>query len=262
MTPSPFTVVVMAAQREGRIDPLAAEAGVSHKCLVPVAGRPMIAYVLDAILATPGVARIRISLEPSAIAMVEAALPSVAVALDWVAAADNIADSVHVAAEGIEGPLVVTTADNVLLTPSTLTAMAQAITNGADAAVGLTTRSAVLAAHPEGQRRFYRLRDDAYSNCNIYALAGGRALRAAETFRSGGQFVKEPRRMIAAFGLINVLLLRYRLVTLAAAMRRISQRLGVRIVAVTLADGSQAIDVDNPRSHRIATTLLEKRGAK
>jgi hypothetical protein len=34
----PFTAIILAAQRAGQLDPLAAEAGVSHKCLVPIVG--------------------------------------------------------------------------------------------------------------------------------------------------------------------------------------------------------------------------------
>ena len=44
-----FTIIVLAAQRGGRLDPLAAEAGVTHKCLVPIGGRPLLAHVLAAL---------------------------------------------------------------------------------------------------------------------------------------------------------------------------------------------------------------------
>ena len=49
MTKPELTVIVLAAQRGGRLDPLAAEAGVSHKCLVPIGGRPLLAHVLEAL---------------------------------------------------------------------------------------------------------------------------------------------------------------------------------------------------------------------
>ena len=40
------TAIVLAAQRAGRLDPLAERAGVSHKCLVPIGGVPLITHVL------------------------------------------------------------------------------------------------------------------------------------------------------------------------------------------------------------------------
>jgi hypothetical protein len=119
----------------------------------------------------------------------------------------------------------------------------------------------VLAAHPDGQRRFYRLADDSYSNCNLYGVAGPRALRLAETFRSGGQFAKKPMRIARAFGLSILLRLRFGLLTRESALRRLSRRFGVRLEAVVLEDGAHAIDVDNERTYRIAAQLLERRAA-
>ena len=52
-----LTAVVLAGTRpEG--DPLAREAGVSHKALLDVGGKPMLARVLEALAAVSGIARI------------------------------------------------------------------------------------------------------------------------------------------------------------------------------------------------------------
>ena len=72
--------------------------------------------------------------------------------------------------------------------------MLAAIVGGADVALAMSTRAAVMAAHPDGQRRFYQFADDQYSNCNLYGFSGARAFAAAESFRSGGQFAKKPPR--------------------------------------------------------------------
>ena len=67
---------ILAAQRDGKLDPLAAEAGVSHKCLVPIGGRPLLAHVLDALARVERVGAVRIVVEPGA----EARLRTIAVA--------------------------------------------------------------------------------------------------------------------------------------------------------------------------------------
>ena len=46
--------------------------------------------------------------------------------------------------------------------------------------VALARKEDVLAAHPEGQRRFYKFRDGEFSNCNLYGLSQ-RGLELAET---------------------------------------------------------------------------------
>lgn len=253
-------MIVLAAQREGRLDPLAAEAGVSHKCLVPIGGKPLLAHVLAALAQVEGIAEVRISVEPGAAEQLAAIAAASGLPVSFRPAADNIADSVYAAAEGAEGPLVITTADNVLLTPAAVRAVAARLAGGDDAVAALARKEDVLAAHPEGQRRFYGFRDGEFSNCNLYGLSQ-RGLGLAETFREGGQFAKNPMRIARAFGLINLLLLRYGLVGLEPAMRRLSRRFGVRVAAVVLADGAHAIDVDNRRTYDIAAQLLDRRAA-
>jgi GTP:adenosylcobinamide-phosphate guanylyltransferase len=56
------TILILAGQRLGKVDPLAAKYGIEHKCLVPLLGRPLIGYVFDAVdAAFPG-ARIVVSI--------------------------------------------------------------------------------------------------------------------------------------------------------------------------------------------------------
>lgn len=252
----PFTAIVLAAQRAGEIDPLAAEAGVANKSLVIIAGAPLIRHVMDALLATPGLTGVRIVVEPQTAAAIQAVLPHHA-PVDFVTAADNLADSVYAAASGIEGSMLVTTSDNVLLTPRAVLAVLGSLTAGADVSVALATEASVLTAHPEGQRRFYRFSDDAYSNCNLYALRGTAAMRVAESFRSGGQFAKKPLRMIVALGPVNLVLLLMSRLTLRGALKRVSRRFGLTVEPVILADGAHAIDVDNPRTFDCAEAILK-----
>ena len=258
--PAEVTAIVLAAQREGRLDPLAAQAGVTHKCLVPIGGRPLLAHVLAALVGAPGVKAIRISVEPGADRMLRPIVDSLATAVpvEFVAAASTITDSVYAAAGGDGGPFIVTTADKVLLTANAVQQVASRLTSGDDAVVALSRREDVLSAHPQGQRRFYRFTDGRYSNCNLYGLSSA-GLDLAETYRSGGQFAKNPRRIIQAVGLINLLILRYGLVSLPRAMKRLGRRFGVRASAVVLKDGAHAIDVDNARTYSIAAQLLESR---
>ena len=255
-----FTIVVLAAQRNGRLDPLAAEAGVTHKCLVPIRGLPLLAHVLSALGEVGDIDSIRISVEDGAADRLRPIAALSGLPISFVTAADNIADSVYRAADGATGPVIVTTADNVLLTPSAVRQVMDELAAGSDTAVALARKEDVLAAHPQGQRRFYRFRDGEYSNCNLYGLSQA-GLKLAETFREGGQFKKNPMRIARAFGFLNLLLLRFAWVSLAGAMKRLSRRFRVKVTAVVLADGAHAIDVDNRRTYDIAALLMEKRAA-
>jgi GTP:adenosylcobinamide-phosphate guanylyltransferase len=256
----PFSIVILAAQRDGRLDPLAAEAGVTHKCLVPIGGRPLLAHVLAALAGVDGIVSVRIAVEAGAEAMLAPIAAASGLPVKFTVAADNLPDSVYAAAEGIDTPIIITTADNVLLTPHAVRQVADRLAAGDDGVLALARKEDVLFAHPQGQRRFYHFRDGAFSNCNLYGLSQ-RGLALAETFREGGQFAKNPMRLGRAFGFFNLLLIRFGLVTLDRAMKRLGRRFGVQASALVLADGAHAIDVDNRRTYDIAAKLMEKRAA-
>lgn len=257
---SALRLIVLAGQPRGVPDPLAARFGESHRSLIPLAGQPLIAHVLRTAAHHPGVASLAICIEREAFEPVWDVLTRLpgrgSVAL--VPARDNLADSVRDAAEGWEGPLIVTTADHALLSADAIDAVADALTD-ADAVIALSPREQVEAAHRSAPRRFLSLREGDYAACDIYGVAGPDAVRAVEVFRGDGGFNRSGARMRRALGIIGMLLLRCRLLTLSAAATLASRHLGMRLATVVLTDGSQAIDVDDDRSYAIARDLLDER---
>lgn len=259
-----LSVLVLAGRRAGALDPLAERAGTSHKCLVPIGGRPLIEHVLLALDAAPDVAAVIVSIDDLGVLDHLPAVQALRAQgrLRVTPAQPNLADSILVAAEEARFPLLVTTADNVLFTPEALAAMASEVRRtGAEIAAAFARKDAVLAAHPDGQRRFYAFADDAYSNCNCYWIGSREALSAANIFRSGGQFSKHPMRIAQAFGLLNLIRFRLGIGSLDAAFARFSRRLGKRLRPVIFADGSLAIDVDNERTYRVVEQILARRAA-
>ena len=255
------TVVILAGKRAGNADPIALAAGVSHKCVAPVAGVPMIVRVVRTVTQALPDSLVLVSIDEPAV--VEA-IPEIAdgVArgqLRLVEASANIVDSIATAVRSGPLPTIVTTADNVLLSADALNRIAgfgPAV--GADAVVALAWQESVMAAHPEGQRRFYRFRGGAYSNCNLYWLGNQSAIKAAEAFRDGGQFAKHPARIVAAFGVVNLLRFRLRTSSIEGMCRHMGRRFGVSLHALILDDGRQSIDVDNERTLRVTKELLTR----
>src|SRR5690606_13038443 len=129
-----------------------------------------------------GIAAIHVVIEPEAVAAVEAIVPQGLPPVRFVPSAANIADSVYAGAEGTDGPVVVTTADNVLLTGAAVARTAGRLAAGDDVVIAVAREADVRAAHPDGQRRFYKFADSGYSNCNLYGLSPA-GLRTAEAFR-------------------------------------------------------------------------------
>ena len=256
------TALIMAGKRSGVLDPLAERAGVAQKCVVPVNGVPMVARVVDAVAACPEVAAIRIiAHEPDEIA----ALPGIAKLmrdgrLSFAPGKFNIVDSVFSGAEDADFPLLITTADNCLVTPEGYSEfIAKCLDAEAGGAAGLARREDVQVADPEGQKRFYEFRDGGFSNCNMYWIGSAKALSAAEIMREGGQFVKFPRRIIKAFGLVNLIRFRFGTGSKEKLFEQVSKRFGFKLVPVELSDGQFAIDVDNERTFAVTERILKRR---
>lgn len=256
-------IIILGAQRSGKIDPLAAARNVTHKCVISVAGAPLISHILNTVSAHEAVNKITISIEETMfedIAAITSGLGSKPITCT--AAKDNLADSVIAAMHALgDSPTIITTADNALMRPSALQAMIDALQGGSDVAIGLATESAVQAAHRYEQKGFYKFADDKYSNCNLFGLSGLHALQAVELFRGGGQFARNSDRIIDAFGLVNLLLLKSGVISLSTGMKRISKRIGLNVQPVVLTDGRNAIDVDNEESFEIVSEMLAKEAA-
>lgn len=259
------TALVLAGKRAGVLDPLAARAGVAQKAVVPVNGVPMIERVVAQVAACPQVDAIRIvAHEMEEIAR----LPTIAALvaegrLSFAEGRHNLVDSVFAAAEGAVFPIMITTADNCLVTPEGYSEfITGCLATGAEGAAGLARKEDVQAADPQGQQRFYQFRDGGYSNCNLYWLGHEKALAAAEIWREGGQFVKFPRRIINAFGLINLLRFWRGNGTKEKLFAQISRRFGLKLVPVVLSDGHFAIDVDNETTFAVTEKILIARERK
>lgn len=254
--------MIMAGKRSGTLDPLAEAAGVTQKCVVPIHGKPLIEHVVAALAASSKVGEIRIvAHEIDEIA----AIPLVARLMQegrlvFRPGAFNLVDSVLAGAEDAQFPILITTADNVLVTTEGYDEFIDgALASKAGGAAALARKEDILKVHPAGQRRFYTFRDGEFSNCNTYWIGSRETLAAAEIFRSGGQFVKFPSRIAKAFGVIN--LLRFYLGTgdRERLFRKVSRRFGFPLVTVVLSNGEFAIDVDNQRTYDVAARLLALR---
>ncbi len=261
MTDAP-KLLVLAGRRSATLDPLAEQFGVTHKCLVPVAGEAMIGRVLNIVDQAFHRAPIFVSIEEFDLIREE---PTVARLVGEgrlmpVPAQTHIVDSVVAASETTGFPLLITTADNVLMTPESLRRMAaEGRGSQVHALVGMARKEDIRATHPDGQRRFYEFADGGYSNCNMFWIASAKALAATEAFRHGGQFAKKPERIIKAFGLLNLLRFRLGRHSLAQMCGFISRRFGVDIRPLVFeGEGRIAIDVDNERTHRVAEEVLAR----
>lgn len=257
-----YAALVLAGSRPGG-DPLAKATGVTHKALVPIEGKPMLLWVLEALRAATAVDRIAICGLDTADMAAHSALRSYTAEckVELVPSRDTPSRSVlHSMRELRQLPLLVTTADHPLLTSEMIDYFCrQALGTGGDVAVGLTTGDRVRAAYPEAQRTFLRFRDGAYCGCNLFAFLTAPAERAAEYWTRIEEHRKQPWRMIRELG--PTVLLRFLLhrLSLADTVDLVSQRMGVDARAVLLPWAEAGLDVDKIRHLEMATEIMRGR---
>jgi GTP:adenosylcobinamide-phosphate guanylyltransferase len=251
-----WTAILLAGQRPGE-DQLAAGFGVALKPLIPVVGRAMVERVVATLAACPDIARILVLTQsPDAIVAALPDYPAVTVR----ASGDGIARSVAAVAGGPEArwPVLVTTADHVLLTPETVADfLAQA--DGCDVAFALVERRTVLARFPATRRTWLRFAGGAYTGANLFALNRPAAAAALAMWSDVEADRKKGWRLLARFGPVILLRALTRTIGLHEAIARAGARLGIVVKPVILGDARAAVDVDKLADHTLATAVLEGR---
>lgn len=257
-----YTALVLAGSR-GVPDPVAAASGHSHKGFVAVAGVPMLERVMAALEASAAVQRIVLCIEPQASLQ---ALPALCRRLadgrcSRLPVGASPAASVLLALESLERatPLLVLTADHALLTSAMVDAFCAGAAEAGDVAVGLAEAGLVLGAYPQTRRTLLRFADGPFCGCNLFAF-NTPAARAAVAFWIGCErWRKHPWRLVRRLGAGPLLRYLSGRLTVTAAMRHLSARLGVSVNAVPLRFAEAAIDVDGPADLALAEAILGAR---
>ena len=251
-----WTALVLAGSRPG-VDPFAQAHGTDLKALIPLGGVAMVARPVAALLACPAIGRVRVLAQAvDRIAAVLPADPQVTVEPSGATIAATL-DAI-LADPGTEFPLLVTTADHGLLDAAMVDDFCRQAA-GADLAVGVVERRALMAKLPQTRRTWVHFRGGAYSGANLFAFGNADAARAVALWRAVEQDRKKGWRMIAALGPAVLLGAVLRLRTLDQTLDAVGQRLGLSLRKVELKNPIAAIDVDKEADLVIALDLLELR---
>jgi CTP:molybdopterin cytidylyltransferase MocA len=243
------------AGSRGAADPVAQSSGVSHKAFAEIAGKPMIAHVLDTLSAAPSIDGSVVVIERSA---PELPRPGVR----RIDAARSPSMSALAGFETAGAPVLVTTADHPLLTVEMVEYfLAAARDSGVDVAAGVSLRPVVEQAGSTARRTYLKFRDGEASGCNLFALMTPRARAALTYWRNLEAKRKHPLRMAWAVGPFT--LIRYALGVLSTegAAAALGRAAGCKAALIVLPFPDAAHDVDKPADMAFAEARLAARGA-
>jgi CTP:molybdopterin cytidylyltransferase MocA len=250
------------AGSRGPDDPVARAAGVGHKVLAPVAGVPMLLRVIQTLRASPSIGGLALCIDPPTLEAVKQAGATELLAGAQLIAPDTTPSaSVRRALEQLSGalPVLVTTADNALLTPEMVEHFCAAAPADADLAVAVASETTIRRAYPGSIRTYYRFSGEGYSGCNLFLARTAAAMKVAAFWSEIERHRKRPWRLVAAVG--PLVLLRFLLgrLSLDAACRRLSAMVGATVRAVEMPFAEAAIDVDKPADLALAEQILARR---
>lgn len=249
--------VVLAASR-GPDDPMAKAFGVAHKCALPIAGKPMLQWVLEA-LQKSGIARpIVVSIDNVDVAEKLSPTPGL---ISAQRSRESAPASALAAIESLgHYPVLLTTGDHPLLTPEMIHAMQAAASVGtADVLVGLATDETILRKYPGNKRTFFNLAGTRVSGCNLFVVSNANGLKLLRRWQQLEKDRKKPWKLVFAFGLRPLLVYLSGRLTPARAFAMASEKLGTTVKPVLLPFAEAAIDVDKPSDHAEAERILNAR---
>ncbi|HEY7994249.1 MAG TPA: NTP transferase domain-containing protein [Candidatus Eremiobacteraceae bacterium] len=225
----------------GRLSPDAAERfGSDVKALVRINGKPMIATVVDALRATPGIGRIAV-VGPSA---ARSAAPGVDQWIDeFPTGEENLIAAVGAAQTE---RIVMSASDLPFVTPASYASLIEKTGLDIDAGYPVFGRAEFLRAYPRGRKHFATLADGEWTGASAFVFNRTPLVKDDRMIRRAFAARKSLFALASLLGPVLLFKFLFKLLTLADVEQRAGSLLGAKVRAVRGADPALAMDCDDP----------------
>jgi len=250
--------VVLATACPG--DPVCRALGLAHKCLLPLAGEPMLARVARTLARHPLIGRIRLVIDD--MVPLAAALGSLVRRVEIVNPRETTARSVATAVEllGGEAPVLVTTADHALLDKAMIDHfLAACEASGADATIGLARTETVRQRYPRSAGTVLAFAHDRVLPCNLYGILTPRGRDAIDAWDDIEADCRQPLKLATAFGLTSLVRHLTGTLDVDTAFRLASRRVGITAHPVFMPDPEAAIGIGSLEDKALVEEILARR---
>jgi len=249
--------VVLAPARPG--DAVCRAYGLAHRCLLPVAGEPMLARVARTLARHPAIGRILLVIGENV--PYTAALGSLVRRMEIVKPRKTTAQSVAAAVELLDEdtPVLVTTADHALLDKAMIDHfLAASQASRADATIGLVRAENVLERYPHTAGTILTFARDRVLACNLYGLLTPRGRDAIDVWEDIEANHRQPLKLATAFGLTSLVRHLTGTLDLETAFRLVSRRIGATARPVLMGNPEAAIGIDRHEDKALIEEILTR----
>lgn len=256
-----LAAVILAGSSPKENDPLAEHTLGRPKGLLPIAGRPMIAYVVEALAGSRYVRTlIVVGLAPEDRPPLSVPVIYLPGRGDLFSNAEAGIDHALAIAPDLDG-IVVSSADIPLITPAVVDRFVEeCLRTDHDVYYSVVERSVMEGRFPTSRRSYVHLREGDFAGGDIILVRPGAVRANRDLWRQVADARKSALSQARILGgLWPVLRLLARRMSLAEAEQRASRALNVRGRAVVCRDPEVGMDVDKPFQLEIARAELEGR---
>jgi GTP:adenosylcobinamide-phosphate guanylyltransferase len=239
-------------------DPLFARTGMAKKALIPLAGKPMICWVVEALLGTGLIEHLVIvGLEPAELAFSHPALY-------FVGAVGGLLDNVLVGVDRVRAinpaaqKALLCSSDIPLITPEIVHGfLAECGSGEADVFYAIVERKTMEARFPGSNRTFVPFKGGRYSGGDLFLLNLA-AQGNVELFRSLIGSRKNYLAQARMLGLGFILRFLLRSMTVEEATERARQRMNLNARVIVTRFAELGMDLDKPHQYDLIKAELEK----
>ncbi|MEE9434592.1 MAG: nucleotidyltransferase family protein [Sphingorhabdus sp.] len=258
MTQAAIDAVILAGDRPAG-DPLAMTHKVPFKALVRVGGKPMLAHVAERLAGNSAIGRILVLAQESKAFQADRDTEHLAAEpkIKFTESRPTIAASLQavLTSEETRFPLLITTADNVLLSDAMIGSFL-ARADGADIAVAVVEREVLMARYPASKRTWIKFRGGQYSGANLFYFGSAKAQRALQAWAEVEQDRKKGWKILTIFGPWLLFLAVARLISVDQFAARVGKKLGLRVSMVKMPQAEACIDVDKQSDLDLVEKIL------
>jgi CTP:molybdopterin cytidylyltransferase MocA len=255
-----LVAVVTAGWSPKEDDPLAEYSQGKPKALIPIAGKPMIAYVVDALAGSRHVHHIVVvALDPAAEVEFSTPVEYVPDAGDILANAEAGIQYAQTHYPDLDAVLL-SSSDVPTITPAIVDVfIEECFRTEHDLYYSIVARAVMEARFPESRRSYVHLRDGDFAGGDLVLLRPSLTMSHRDLWRNLAGARKNPLRQASMFGLWPFFKLVVRRLSLAEAERRAGKMLNLRGRAIPFPYAEVGMDVDKPFQLEIARVELELR---
>ncbi|HHW91646.1 MAG TPA: NTP transferase domain-containing protein [Firmicutes bacterium] len=229
-----------------------------YEALIPLAGKPMVEYVLDALQESPSISRI-IVVGPASLAKLQ--IPKLTTVVE---STISVMDNLRLGLEQVSGEkyVLLATSDIPLLTAAAVEDfIARSRDQEGDLFYSIVDKKTNENYFSGIQRTYVKLKDGTFTGGNLFYFHP-RIARSCWSFAEEMvNLRKEPLKMCARLGFFFILRLLAGKLTIADLERRVEKLLAIKAKAVISPYPGVGIDIDKPADYQYVLPFLKRKEA-